>query len=101
MESTGILVLTSRPGDNVYLAPSICNAPVRVLESRSLSSGQIKSQNQKRTLVSWRAADRRANWFEDGATSVARLRDVGAVLGQQFAALRFTEPHENLLVVEM
>ncbi len=51
MESTGILVSTSRPADNVHLAPSICNAPVRFLESRSLSSGQSKSQSQKRTLV--------------------------------------------------
>ncbi len=37
MESTGILVSTSQPADNVHLAPSICNAP--------------KSQSQKRTLV--------------------------------------------------
>src|ERR1700676_1337303 len=51
MQSTGILVSTSRPADNVHLAPSICNAPVRFLESRSLSSGQSKSQSQKRTLV--------------------------------------------------
>src|ERR1700737_4323481 len=51
MESTGILVSTSRPADNVHLAPSICNAPVRFLESRSVSSGQSKSQSQKRTLV--------------------------------------------------
>src|SRR5258708_22515529 len=51
MESTGILMSTSRPADNVHLAPSICNAPVRFLESRSLSSGQSKSQSQKRTLV--------------------------------------------------
>jgi len=51
MESTGILVSTSRPADNVHLVPSICNAPVRFLESRSLSSGQSKSQSQKRTLV--------------------------------------------------
>src|SRR5882762_2253041 len=46
MESTGILVSTSQPADNVHLAPSICNAPVRFLESRSLSSGQSKSQSQ-------------------------------------------------------
>ena len=32
MESTGILVLTSRPADNVHLALPICNAPVRFLE---------------------------------------------------------------------
>src|SRR6266478_8107956 len=51
MESTGILVSTSQPADNVHLAPSICNAPIRFLESRSLSSGQSKSQSQKRTLV--------------------------------------------------
>src|SRR5467141_2937233 len=46
MESTGILVSTSQPADNVHLAPSICNAPVRFLQSRSLSSGQSKSQSQ-------------------------------------------------------
>src|SRR5882762_8885168 len=51
MESTGILVLTSRSADNVHLVPSICNAPVRFLHSRSLSSGQSKSQSQKRTLL--------------------------------------------------
>src|SRR5882762_8703972 len=46
MESTGILVSTSQPADNVHLAPSICNAPARFLESRCLPCGQSKSQSQ-------------------------------------------------------
>src|ERR1700731_4612197 len=50
MESTGILALASRPADDVHLVASMCNAPVRFF-SQSLSSGQSKSQSQKRTLL--------------------------------------------------
>jgi hypothetical protein len=40
-----------------------------------------------------------ANWPEDRPTSVARLLDVCAVRTHQRAALRFTEPHKNPLIV--